>query len=130
MYNFGLGDCISRLNAARASRLKTVKIHNTKVNQLFLKCLVDTGVIAGVFMRNKDFLIVFFKYNKRICSFKRIKLISKPGKKIYWNLTAISRNIEKSSSSLIIVSTTKGMLLGTDCLWLGQGGEPIAEVYL
>ena len=92
-----------------------------KICENFLKILWTQGYILG-YTIEKNNLKIFLKYNnKKTSCIYSIKLMSKPGKRIYYS----SKQIWKinSSKSFIIFSTHKGLKSILECKQLKIGGE-------
>lgn len=96
-----------------------------KICESFLKILWDEGFILGYTtdLFNKNKLKIFLKYEKNKPAITSIKIISRPGRKIYWTVEQIWKI--DSTKNFIILSTNKGLLTLTRCKKLNIGGEPV-----
>jgi small subunit ribosomal protein S8 len=90
----------------------------------FLKILWNEGFILGYNINKKtNTIIILLKYsNKGIPAINSIKLVSKPGKKLYYSAKQLWKI--DSNSSFLILSTTKGIKSIIECKNLKIGGEP------
>jgi small subunit ribosomal protein S8 len=96
-----------------------------KFCESFLKILWDEGFIIGYKMSKtkKDTLKIFLKYfDDGKPSINNIKLISKPGRRVFYSIKQIWKI--DSSKTFIIFSTNKGLKTISECKKLKLGGEP------
>ena len=95
-----------------------------KICEEFLKFLWDENLILGykIDKINLNKLKIYLKYNKEKPVINSIKLITKPGRRIYYS----SKQIWKldSTKTFVIFSTNKGLKTIIDCKKLKIGGEP------
>lgn len=93
--------------------------------EIFLKILWKEGLILGyeIFKKDKEKLKIFLKYNGNKSVINNIRLISKPGRRIFYS----SNDIWKINfnNSIIIFFTTKGIKSNLDCKKYKIGGEPL-----
>lgn len=80
--NYQLADLVSRINVASSRRLSLVQVTYTTLNMRVLVILYRNGVIRGVRIV-KGTLIVLLKYVALEPVFRQLKLISRPGCRIY-----------------------------------------------
>ena len=94
-----------------------------KICEKFLKILWDEGFILGYKIDNIDSkkLKIFLKYNKEEPVINSIKLITKPGRRVYYSVKQIWKL--NSTTNFIIFSTNKGLKTIIDCKKLKIGGE-------
>lgn len=125
----GLSILISRINLAKAQRINSFKIMNSRMNFAFLNKLEKLGIIRG-FEIEYDKLLVFMKYvNKRV-PFVHIKLISRPGRVVTIPTQRLRQVSDKNGSSIFIISTGYGFLTHTECFTLECNGEVVARIDL
>ena len=95
-----------------------------KICESFLRILWDEGFILGykIDSENCNKIKIFLKYKNGKPAINSIKLISKPGRRIYYSIKQIWKI--DSSKSFIIFSTNKGLKSIIDCKKLKIGGEP------
>jgi len=127
--NFIIGDLVSRLNIASYKRLVSIKVLRTQFSLALLDVLWKQGVINGFTIRN-DSVLVFLKYRRFMPVLKKIKIVSRPGKRVFWSLSKLSLNYRVSSfAGFFIISTSKGLITSSDCLLgLNVSGEVILQV--
>jgi len=96
-----------------------------KLCEAFLKILWNEGFIIGyrTSKKNDDFIKIFLKYtNNGKPAINNIKLISKPGRRIFYSIKQIWKI--DASKNFIIFSTSKGIKTINSCKKLQIGGEP------
>ena len=100
-----------------------------KLCELFLNILWTEGFIVGYKIEGKDQenLKIFLKYIENgKPSINNIKVISKPGRRIFYSVKQIWKI--DSSKTLIIFSTNQGLKTLSECKKLQLGGEPIVTI--
>ena len=126
-----ISDMIARIRNAQMRMLNNVKIPNSKFRTKILDILKQEGYISGYKSlpndKNKSELSVDLKYSNGLPVIKEIKIISKPGRRIYVKATSISKI--KSGLGLAIVSTSKGIMSDNDARIKNVGGEIICRVF-
>lgn len=70
---------------------------------------------------------VQLSYDGKVPNFTDLKIISKPGRRLYEKASSLPWG--KTSKSLIIISTSKGLMSQKEAVTKGLGGEIIAEIY-
>ena len=76
--------------------------------------------------------MVYLKYYKNKPVFFDVKLISTPGKKVYWSLNKLSLKYNLNSfCGFYVISTSKGLVTSNLCL-LGKNisGKVLLKVYV
>lgn len=93
-----------------------------KLCEAFLSILWDEGFIVGYKSTDLNMLKVFLKYKNGKPTINSLKLISKPGHRVYYSAKQLWKL--NSENSIIIVSTNKGLFSLVECKKLNLGGEP------
>jgi len=125
-----IADMLTRIRNAIAVRKNEVVLPHSKVKESVAKLLKESGFISDLTVTDatvgKSLKIVINSEddNARITEIVRL---SKPGRRVYY----ASRDIPtvKRGRGVVIVSTSKGMMLGSKAKQLGIGGELICKVY-
>jgi len=99
-----------------------------KFCESFLQILWNEGFIVGYTIPSKDpkKLKIFLKYKNNRPTINSIKLISRPGRRIYYSINQIWKI--DSSKSFIIFSTNQGLKSVIDCKKCKIGGEPFIVI--
>jgi len=93
-----------------------------------LNVLWDEGFILGykISENNPNVLKIFLKYKNGKPAINSLKLISKPGLRVYYSVKQLWKlNVNNGT---IILSTNKGVMSINECKKLNLGGEPILIV--
>ena len=114
-------------NIKNGQLAKRAFVYQTRKNicESFLKILWEEGFLLGYEIEYNK-LKIFLKYKNGKPLINTIKLISTPGRRIYWSIHQIWKI--DSSKSFIIFSTNQGLKSIFDCKKLKIGGEPFIIV--
>jgi len=120
-------DMLNRIRNAQAVSHKTVAVPYSRIKFEIAKILLKQELVSGIEKKGrgiKKIIDISLKYPSTISGLKRI---SKPGQRIYVG----SKNIKgsKGKYGLVIVSTPKGIMVGTDARKMNVGGEIICEIW-
>ena len=121
MKNFLVNNLFSNIINGQLTKKLSIIQQKTNINLMFLNILWDEGFILGYSIKTNK-LKIFLKYKNNKPVIESIKLISKPGNKIYFNLKQIWK-INKVKGT-IIISTNKGLMTIQKCKKLKIGGKP------
>lgn len=129
-YSYELADILVRLNVAGRSHLSTVKIKYTKLALGILVILYNNGLIRGFFVESDSTILVYLKYFCGSSVIKKIVLVSRPGRRIYWHLNFLSLKINaKNFGGFYIISTPQGLFTSQQCILLSKNcGEILLKV--
>jgi small subunit ribosomal protein S8 len=107
------------------SKQNTIYQRNKKICESFLKILWREGFIIGYQKdkQNLHLIKIFLKYKNGKPAINNIRLITKPGRRIYCNIRQIWK-INSYENCCIIFSTNKGLKTIDECKRLKIGGEP------
>jgi small subunit ribosomal protein S8 len=125
-----IADMLTRIRNAIAVRKTEVIMPHSNVKQSVAELLKKAGFLTDVKVGEatigKSLRIVINSDNEN-ARITEITRLSKPGRRAYVSAAEIPR--VKGGRGIVIVSTSKGMLLGTDAKKQGVGGELICKVY-
>lgn len=125
-----IADMLTRIRNAIAVRKSEITLPHSKVKQSVAELLKESGFIVDVKVADatvgKSLKIVINEADQNAV-ITEIDRLSKPGRRVYY----ASRDIPtvKRGRGIVIVSTSKGMMLGDKAKKLGVGGELICKVY-
>jgi small subunit ribosomal protein S8 len=127
MVNYWLADLVVRLKVAARGHLRTIKVKNTKLTFKVLVMLYKLGIISGFKNVGEGIeLLVYLKYYKNRCCFYDIKLVSKPGRRVYMSKGELSvRFNSRSLAGFYIISSPIGLVTSNDVL---LGSAPSGEI--
>lgn len=129
-FNSLLADVVSRINTCNRHRVRTVSLSYNKITLDLVFLLLELGLIRGVKMRPKNIIWVSLRFKGGFHIFYKLSLISKPSKRIYWNLRNLFLKVDKNNNNIYIISTKQGLLLGSDCIWRTLTGEVLVKIML
>lgn len=123
--NYPVGDFLIRIKNAVQAKNREVKDASSKKKVAVAKALEKAGLIEEVKSKG-GILNLSLKFSHKSPVLMDIKLVSKPGKRVYYKLSDIEA---KRSPSIFLVSTPKGILTTKEAKKIGSGGEIIAEIW-
>jgi small subunit ribosomal protein S8 len=125
-----IADMLTRIRNAIAVRKSEVVLPHSNVKESVANLLKESGFINGVSVTDatigKSLKVVINEAgnNARITEIVRM---SKPGRRMYTGSDKIP--VVKRGRGIVIISTSKGMMTGTEAKKQGVGGELICKVY-
>ena len=128
--NDPISDMIVRIKNANARKHPTVSMPHSKLKMKLLSIIKNEGYITKFeevdLNNNKKEIVVTLKYkgNERVIT--DIKIISKPGLRVYVPVEEVPR--VQSGFGIAIISTSKGLLTDKEARKENVGGEVIAYV--
>jgi len=125
MFNSIVADSFSRIKNAQSSRNLETSIHFSKFMLEIIVILRNEGFIRGFSVGNKR-IKVFLKYSKEQPTFTNVHLISKPSRRVYYNLSNLIK--KNTQTGTFIISTSQGLLTSTDALHKNLGGEAVCYI--
>jgi small subunit ribosomal protein S8 len=128
-----IADMLTRIRNANAARHAEVRVPSSKVKLEMARVLKDEGYIAAyevepIADQVGSFMKITFKARtdrKRVIS--GVKRISRPGLRVYARKTEIPRVL--GGLGIAILSTSQGVMSGSQALHAGVGGEVLAYVW-
>ncbi len=128
--NDPISDMLTRVRNAIAVQKADVRIPHSKAKEAVARILMDSGFISGVKVEKitggKDLLIEIHSETTN-ANITEIKRLSKPGRRVYAKAADIPK--VKNGRGLVVVSTSKGMMTGSQAAKQQIGGELICSVY-
>ncbi len=125
-----IADMLSRIRNALIAGHKTVSIPSSQFKNELARILKEQGYISDYKIaqdagRNVIKIDVAYTSNKESV-IKEIKRISKPSRRVYVNKTEIPRI--KGGLGICVLSTSKGIMTGSEARSQGLGGELICSI--
>ena len=124
--NDPVGDMLTRLRNAVGARHETVEIPASRLKTGVAKILQDEGYIAG-YETGPTSLTVRLKYAGKTSALTGVTRVSRPGRRVYARRGEIPRVL--GGLGIAIVSTSSGVMTGTEARRKGLGGEVLAQVW-
>lgn len=125
MTNYHLGDFLIRVKNAGRGSIKSFSITHTNLCQQAADALKRLGFLDEVKVEGKK-MTVTLRFRNKASVITDLKLISKPGLRIYYDVDDLSAY---KGPSYFIISTPKGVLTNKEAIKQNVGGEMIAEIY-
>ena len=124
MNNYPVGDFLIRFKNASLARHKQLEVNSNKKIKAVADVLEKEGYITEV-KEEKGKIFLKIVYRKKEPILTQIKLVSKPGIRIYKSADELGK---VKGPSKFIVSTPKGVMSSSDAIKKRLGGEVIAEI--
>jgi small subunit ribosomal protein S8 len=125
-----IADMLTRIRNAISVQKSEVSMPHSKVKEAVARSLQANGFLQSVSVSDlsvgKQLHIVIHSSNEN-ARITEIKRLSKPGRRSYSNAKEIPT--VKQGRGIIIVSTSKGLMTGSEAKAAGLGGELIASIY-
>ncbi len=125
-----IADMLSRVRNAVAVRKSEVRVPYSKVKEAVANLLASSTFIDGVKVEGEGIdkaLVLQLMEEYSNSSITEIKRLSTPGRRMYVNADKIPT--VKRGRGLVIISTSKGLMTGSDAKAKRLGGELICSVY-
>ena len=131
MVNDSIADMLTRIRNAQTAKHETVTIETSIMKKSIAQILLDEGYISAFEEvdagKNKN-LVINLKYvNRNQKVITGLKRISKPGRRIYASCEELPKVL--GGLGIVIVSTSKGVMVDREARKLGIGGEVLAYVW-
>jgi len=128
--NYRLADMLSVIRNGQAARLATVRCQATNLLANVLEVLKKEGFIADykrVENEGKSSLEIELKYHEGERVIKEITCISKPGRRVYSEISKLPKFF--NGLGIAILSTSKGVMSDFEARQAGVGGEVLCSVF-
>lgn len=126
-----IADMLTRVRNAINVNKHEVTMPHSKVKESVARLLAESGFVDSVSVKDAatvgKVLTISINAEGTNARITEIKRISKPGRRDYAKAEAIPT--VKRGRGVVIVSTSKGMMIGAVAKKAGIGGELICKVY-
>lgn len=125
-----IADMLSRIRNAIAVRKNEVSLPHSNVKESVARLLKESNFLSGVKVTDASVgktLVVTINAENENARITEIVRMSKPGRRFY--VAAKDIPVVKRGRGLVIVSTSKGLMTGTEAKKQSIGGELICKVY-
>ncbi len=123
--NYPVGDFLIRIKNTAMAKNKSLEYKAEKQIVAVAEALKKLGFLNEV-KKEKNTLIVSLAYKNKKPVIMNIKLISKPGLRVYKGVDEIEL---KKGPSTYLISTPKGIISSKEAIKARVGGEVIAEIW-
>lgn len=125
-----IGDMITRIRNGQNAGKEFVTIPNSKLRAAVLSVLKDEGFISDFRKEQIDEkranLVVELKYVNGNGAIQEIKIVSKPGRRVYSSCAKMPRVL--NGLGIAIVSTPNGIMTDHKARLMNIGGEVLCRV--
>jgi small subunit ribosomal protein S8 len=123
-----LWNMFANIKNGQLSKRSVIYQKRKKICEAFLRILWAEGFILGYIVdeKNVNQIQIFLKYNKNRPAIRSVRILSKPGRRLYYSTKQIWKI--DSNKSFIIFSTDKGLKSILECKKLRVGGEPFIAI--
>ncbi|MDO8507733.1 MAG: 30S ribosomal protein S8 [bacterium] len=125
--NDPIADMLTRIRNAFMVRKESVLIPDSRLKREVLSVMKNKHYINdfSVSKEIQGFIDVKLSYGER--QMKKLERVSKPGCRVYAKKSDIPTVLQ--GMGMVIMSTSKGVMAGTDAKKQGLGGEIICKIY-
>jgi len=127
---YPIADMLNRIRNAQAVQKETVEVPFSNMNLEIAKILEKNDFVGKAEKKGKKakkIIDIVLKYDGKAPAISGLKVISKPGQRIYVQ----SKNIKnvRGGYGISIVSTSKGLMVNKEARKQKVGGELICEIW-
>lgn len=125
-----VADMLTRIRNAIAVAKSEVTLPHSKIKEAIAQLLKQNNFITDVKVEDQTVgksMIIVINNADQASHIQEIVRLSKPGRRNYANAKAIPT--VKRGRGIVIVSTSHGLMTGTEAKQHGLGGELICKVY-
>jgi small subunit ribosomal protein S8 len=125
MLTYAVGDFLIRVKNAVMAKNREISLPKTKYVKAVALVLKKENYLESVSEKDGQ-LIVSLAYHKKEPLMQNLKLVSKPGLRIYADSDTLAK---RRGASILLLSTSVGVMSSKEAKKKGVGGEVIAEVW-
>jgi len=122
--NYPVGDFLIKLKNASMAGNKEVKVVTSNKILAIAEALKKLGFLDSV-KKEKDEITVGLTFKNKKPLLMDVKLVSKPGLRIYMGVDEIDK---KKGPSIFLLTSPNGIISSLQAVKMNQGGEVIAEL--
>ena len=125
-----IADLLTRIRNAVMVGKNEITVPSSKLKVTVAQQLKKAGYVTAVKVeaaKPRDILVVTINKPGENSTINEIKRLSKPGRRVYVSATDIPR--VKSGRGIVLVSTSKGVVTGSEAKKQKLGGELLLSVY-
>jgi small subunit ribosomal protein S8 len=125
-----ISDMLTRIRNAAMVNKSEVSLPHSKIKETVAKILAEYGFLQSVEVNGSDKdkkLVITIAPENSSSTITEIARISKPGRRVYVNSSEIPT--VKRGRGIVVISTSKGVMAGSEAKQKKLGGELICQVY-
>ena len=125
-----IADLLTRIRNAAAVGKTEIRVPTSKLKKVVAEQLVKSKYLTDVKLEDgkpRGTLVVTLAEAGSVSPITEITRISKPGRRVYVSANDIPK--VKQGRGLVLVSTSKGVMTGSEAVKQKLGGEVLLKVY-
>lgn len=125
-----IADLLTRIRNAVMVGKNEITVPSSKLKKVVAEELKRAGYVTAVKVeaaKPRDILVVTINKPGENSVINEIKRLSKPGRRVYVSASDIPK--VKSGRGIVLVSTSKGVVTGSEAVKQKLGGELLLSVY-
>jgi small subunit ribosomal protein S8 len=125
-----IADMLTRIRNAISVNAKTTSMPHSKIKETVARILADNNFIDSVEVVEADgrkTLVISINPENESAKITEIKRLSRPGRRMYVKSPAVPT--VRRGRGMVVISTSSGIMTGTEAKAKKLGGELICEVY-
>jgi len=125
-----IADLLTRIRNAVMVGKNEITVPSSKLKVTVAKQLKKAGYVTAVKVeaaKPRDILVVTINNPGENSTIDEIKRLSKPGRRVYVSATDIPK--VKSGRGIVLISTSKGVITGSEAKKQRLGGELLLQVF-
>ncbi|MEO6109925.1 MAG: 30S ribosomal protein S8 [Candidatus Saccharimonadales bacterium] len=125
-----IADLLTRIRNAVMVGKSEITVPSSKLKVTVAKELKKAGYLTAVKVESakpRDILMITINNPGENSTISEITRLSKPGRRVYVSATEIPR--VKSGRGIVLISTSKGVITGSEAYKQRLGGELLLKVY-
>ena len=131
MFNHPVSDLVAIIRNGYMAKRDTVSTPVSKLRENILKILKEEGYILGYskvsLADKKQNFNIHLKYSSNQSVINEIKVVSKPGKRVYCSSNDIP--LVKNGLGMVLISTSKGIIADHNARTQKLGGEILLIIF-
>lgn len=125
-----IADLLTRVRNAAAVGKTEVRVPTSKIKKVVAEQLVKNNYLADVKLEEgkpRGTLVITINRPGENSTINEIARVSKPGRRVYASASEIPK--VKQGRGIVLVSTSKGVMTGSEAIKQKLGGEVLLKVY-
>ena len=125
-----IADLLTRIRNAKMVGKNEIRVPSSKLKKVVAEQLAKHGYLTKVKVESakpRDILVVTINNPGENSTINELSRVSKPGRRVYVGVEDIPR--VKSGRGIVLVSTSKGVMTGTEAIKNKLGGEVLLKIY-
>lgn len=124
--NYNFSNLVSIIKNGAKQNKNFVKVLKTNFNKELLLALSKKGFVKNFSISSLDRNFYIVELNLKVKELSQLSLISNSTNRVFLDFKKISKLFKPSD--FFVVSTSRGILLGSDIFFYGLGGELMLKI--